>query len=104
MAIIIATDLRIQVSLLNLQPQTVLGLHILDGVMAKFNSDTIITSINDGKHKGLPHYVGLAADIRNRHLPVDVRPVIVQQAQARLGVQFDFVLEKDHFHLEFDPR
>ena len=67
------------------------------------NAETLtITSLMDGKHmKGSLHYVGAATDLR---LPKRNVRVIVRELAKRLGADYDVVLEKDHIHLEFQPK
>lgn len=65
----------------------------------------VITSCTDGKHmKGSKHYSGYAIDIRTRHLlPREIDQVIscFKQWHAK---EYDIVLEKDHIHVEYDPK
>ena len=71
----------------------------------KSTAPCVITSCSDGTHgPNSLHYVGMALDIRTRHLrPDQVHPVYVAIKQA-LGEQFDVVLEGTHIHIEFDPK
>lgn len=65
--------------------------------------ELVITSLNDGKHKkDSLHYSGKAADLRIWELQ-DPSLFCAELAQA-LGDDFDVVLERDHIHLEYDPR
>lgn len=67
--------------------------------------ECIITSGSDGQHMPRSlHYKGLALDFRTRHVPVSQRQKILKSIKARVGPDFDVLLEKDHVHLEFDPR
>lgn len=73
----------------------------------------IITSANDGHHKaGSLHYVNLAVDLR---LPGGLTAkgkardpnLVVNFAmtlRAYLGDDFDVVIEKNHIHVEYDPK
>ena len=79
-----------------------------------FNSmDTpfVVTSGNDGIHGAASlHYVGNAMDIRIRD-PYGAWALTDPQARSfevalksALGEQFDVVWERDHFHVEFQPK
>lgn len=95
------------VKLNNVQPQLVLGLFAAHSIWERFTCGIpfVITSISDGVHKtGSLHYSGCAADIRTRDLGPDLSASIVRQFKARLGENFDIVLEPTHIHIEYDPR
>lgn len=67
------------------------------------NVDTLVTSGAEGQHMaGSLHYVGLALDLRLPS-PATVARVVALLKDA-LGPQYDVVLEKDHIHVEFDPK
>lgn len=64
-----------------------------------------VTSITDGKHRdNSKHYEGKAADFRIWFInTMDLRK-IVKAIQARLGDDYDVVLEDTHIHVEYDPK
>lgn len=65
----------------------------------------VITSGIDGKHSaGSLHYVGLALDFRIRDVPADERERLRSKIAANLGPGFDFIIENDHYHLEYQPK
>ncbi len=62
----------------------------------------IITSTYEGNHgEGSLHYANQAYDVR---IPDDSKLRIFAQIQAALGENFDVVLERTHFHIEYDPK
>lgn len=72
-----------------------------------------ITSGRDGKHGAASlHYVGKAIDIRIRYgqeqnfKQVDPSKVALfcEELRRQLGKDFDVVPERDHVHLEYDPK
>jgi len=65
-----------------------------------------ITSAVGRKHgKGSLHYVGLAIDLRTRDLDSkEQKARIVQKIRDRLTDEFDVVSEKDHIHIEYQPK
>ena len=76
---------------------------IAEEIFAKYGSELVITSANDGKHKDNSlHYKGLALDLRTWHI-AGREGAVVRELQRALGNDFDIVLEKDHIHLELDP-
>ena len=72
------------------------GLDRLDALWKKHGMTLVVTSGMDGKHMtGSLHYKGLAADLR---FPLR------DEIKATLGPNWDVVWEKDHIHVEFDPK
>ena len=65
----------------------------------------VITEGTGGEHsKGSLHYVGLALDFRTRDMTDKMAEVLVMKIKESLGDQYDVVLEKDHIHVEFQPK
>ncbi len=85
-----------------LTPQIVLAIVIAASVWDSLN--LVITSLNEGEHKGQPvkgtdkdpHYLGLAVDLR---LPLDVNTVA--RLRTALGSQYVVLHEKTHIHIQF---
>jgi len=75
-------------------------------IEAAYGSKTaVITSACDGKHsRGSFHYLGLAIDLRTRHLEEGGAEQIVKLMVEWLTDEYDVVLESDHIHLEFQPK
>ena len=64
-----------------------------------------ITSANDGKHMaGSLHYKNRAFDVRIWNILDDTAEAWVGRLKAMLGKDYDIVLEKDHIHLEYQPK
>jgi len=65
-----------------------------------------ITSVIDGKHRpNSLHYSGLAFDLRTRHLKTeDGVKNVAAEIRGALGREYDVVVEKDHIHIEYDPK
>lgn len=98
------------VKLNGMSPQILLAIVIAAPIFSKYQKrELVITSVTDSKHgRGSKHFIGNAVDLRTRTL--DKAP---SQANARLvtndlvvalGAEFDVVLEKDHIHVEWDPK
>jgi hypothetical protein len=105
MSIRIAHNVPIPVDLSNLQPQMVVALLVVEGVFGHFGYEAIITSGRDGKHRaGSLHYLGRALDFRTRHVISHHKTQIVDSLAARLGPDYDVVLEETHLHVEYDPK
>jgi len=93
------------VELHGLHPAMVLALGVANQVYAARGVDLTITSALDGKHgRASLHYVGQAADIRTRNLPPGVAERAAKEIKERLGNEFDVIVEKDHIHIEFQPK
>lgn len=71
-----------------------------------FNSECTITSLQDGTHmEGSLHTSGNAADIRIKDLTLEQAQMLCIHLKSFLGPYgFDIVLEKDHVHVEYDPK
>ena len=84
-------------------PELLLGLWIVNEVYNEFGVDCVITCGMEGVHSTTSlHYSGNAVDIR-RYDGVDMGE-LVRECRSRLMIHYDIVLEKDHVHLEFQPR
>ena len=67
--------------------------------------DAVITSARDGDHMtGSKHYEGKALDLRTRDFSRDTAEKITVKLQNNLGRDYDVVNEKDHIHVEYDPK
>jgi len=86
------------------KPEVSLALIVANDVFKSHGYDMIVTSITDGKHSPTSlHYVGFAFDLRNRHIETLKETVLIQKdLREALTDEFDVILEKDHFHIEFD--
>lgn len=85
--------------------EALLALVIAAEVYDSMGAELVVTSVKDGKHgEASLHYEGKAVDLRIHNLvPLDV-PKVIEKLRKRLGREYDVVLEKDHIHVEFDPR
>lgn len=93
------------VSINGIKPETVLAIQIVNDIYRIFKADLVITSVNDSKHGyGSLHYIGYAFDCRTFHLQEADIPQIVASIKKNLGDDFDVLLEKDHIHVEFQPK
>jgi len=96
--------LKSTVTIEGVKPELLLGLIVANSIFAlQFNSELVITSLTDGRHKvDSLHYRGQAADIRIRGLADPV--AVVTRLKNELDEWFDIVLEADHIHFEYDPK
>ena len=63
-----------------------------------------VTSVTDGQHgNGSLHYVGAAADLRINDMMFDVNNY-VESLKIALKENYDVILEKDHIHIEYQPK
>jgi hypothetical protein len=79
---------------------------VVSTVLAKHGYQSIVTSLNDGKHmEGSLHYKNRAVDLRFKHIPAEKRDELSDEINALLNpLGFDWVVEADHWHCEFDPK
>ena len=87
----------------NISTPLLLGLMVANEVYAELGVNMVITSLCDGAHSETSlHYSGNGADLRiwNLSNPDDV----VEKIKSRLNRHYDVILEKDHIHMEYQPR
>ena len=82
---------------------------IIDAAKAAYfplGLDVVITSGVDGTHHpNSLHYDGKALDLRTFHIETETdREDIQMVLVSKLGADFDVLFEKDHFHIEYDPK
>lgn len=98
-------QLKPSVQLTGITSELLLGLVICNDIYKKYNVEMVITSLLDSKHspKSL-HYSGNAADLRTSNIPdLLTRKKILEEIKTSLGVHYDVVDEKTHFHIEYQP-
>lgn len=102
MAIALKSSARIT----GVRPETLFAMRVAEGVFEDRKLGLMtVTSCNDGKHSpGSKHYTGGAFDIRTRDIPQDQWQIVAGDIRERLGSEYDVVVEKDHFHIELDPK
>ena len=78
--------------------------HVAGCIWDKFNKDLVVTSCCEGKHSNNSlHYVGMAFDFRTNDLSASQLKRIKRMLIESLGSDYDFVLEADHGHFEYQP-
>lgn len=97
-------ELKQGASLENVQWQMFHAAIVAEQIYKKFGAECVITAGTDGKHmEGSLHYKGCALDMRTWNVAGRELQVKVELQQA-LGKDYDVVLEKDHIHVEWDPK
>jgi pyruvate-formate lyase-activating enzyme len=68
----------------------------------KSRGELVITSTYEGNHgEGSLHYADDAIDMRK----IEARPIDGEdKIKEKLGKDYDVVLERDHIHVEYDPK
>lgn len=93
------------VRILGIKTETLLGVQVVASVYAKHGIDCVITSVIEGVHsRASIHYAGQAVDFRIRDIPPHVLSTITLDCKEALAADFDFVLEDNHYHMEFQPK
>ena len=87
-----------------LKPVLLDGLLRLAILFYQYERQLVVTALTDGVHKpGSLHYTGYAADLRTRDVPEWQRPHLLDAMHQTLGLDWDVIQEKDHYHIEYDP-
>lgn len=95
------------VKLTGIKPEIVLACFVVDEIYRDHGrpEGVTITSICDGKHMpNSKHYTGEAIDTRTRYFNRSKQKELTQDIKDQLGAEFDIVLERDHIHIEHDPK
>lgn len=93
------------VKTIGIRPELLLAIMVADGIYLKKGKNLVITSINDGRHSETSlHYSGCGVDLRTRYFTKRVQLEVVKLLKENLTKDYDVILEKDHAHLEFQPR
>jgi hypothetical protein len=98
--------LKDDVRVYGIRPEILLALIMADQVYTSFGiRETWVTSVSEGQHKaGSFHYKGLAFDLRISNIPTAGLGAVHAKLKEVLGKDFDVLLEKDHIHVEYDPK
>lgn len=93
------------VKLFGLKSETLAAMIAVDGAYNDLGHDLVITSVRDGQHSRTSlHYVGYAFDCRIHGINPERLSELVQLIRESLTDEFDVILEKDHIHIEFQPK
>ncbi|KKL05866.1 hypothetical protein LCGC14_2601760 [marine sediment metagenome] len=89
-----------------IRAELILALLVAEGVYDKYDTDLVVTSVNDGRHSYTSlHYSGSAADIRTRELPeADSIQAVAEEIRQDLSDEYDVIVESDHIHIEYQPK
>ena len=94
--------LKLGVDVSRLKPEISKKLNIIDEIYTFFNELCIITSTYEGNHMSSSlHYQNKAIDVSKPEKHTDK---ILNMLRKRLSLNYDIVLEKDHIHIEYDPK
>lgn len=94
----------------NVAGEIVLAIMVAQSVYASHGFDCVITRlydyVKDQVKRSLHNRDGIcrAVDLRINHLPVGFAANISTEIALRLCNGYDVVLEKDHIHIEWDPK
>lgn len=89
-----------------IRSELILAILVADGIYDKYETDLVLTSVNDGKHSHASlHYSGSAMDIRTRDLPEeDSVQKVAEEIRQALSNEYDVVVELNHIHIEYQPK
>lgn len=84
--------------------EILLALIVAEQVYNTLDAELTLTSCTDGIHGySSLHYVGYAIDLRTSNIN-DNKFYVAREITKRLTCEYDVVLEKDHIHIEFQPK
>jgi hypothetical protein len=94
--------LKAGVDISRLERNTRRSLTVVDSIFDDEIGFFVITSTYEGNHSaGSLHYANQAYDVR---WPAVNGHKIFRRIQKALGPKFDVVKERDHIHIEYDPK
>ena len=90
------------------KPEIALALIACNDVFNYYGKQMVVTSVADGKHSLTSlHYVGFAFDLRGSiawgFTESELNSIKKDLIEA-LTDEFDVILEKDHYHIEFQVK
>ncbi|MCP3977223.1 MAG: hypothetical protein GY720_22265 [bacterium] len=93
------------------KPELLFGLLICQRVYEEHGVELRVTSICEGRHKrASAHYTGRGADLgtkseaNGQQYGQSLKAEITAGLKEDLGSEFDVILERDHIHVEYDPK
>jgi len=90
------------VDISRLERHTRKSLTMLEGAWKSRGEELTITSTFEGNHSaGSLHYANQAYDLR---YPTDDHEFWMELTRKYLIIHFDIVAERDHLHIEYDPK
>ena len=93
------------VRVLGTKPETLVAMQAAAAVLRHHDIEYVVTSIIDGVHaRGSKHYSGNAFDFRTRHMAHGQPEQVRKELSDALAGDYDVVLERDHIHVEYDPK
>lgn len=98
-------QLKAGVRVSGLRTETLLAILVASQAYELKGHECVVTSCIEGRHRrGSLHYVGQAVDFRTAKIPARAVDDIVNLLRESLGSDYDVVSEKDHIHVEFQPK
>lgn len=97
--------LKNTVQIIGIKAEVLLGILVACECYKSFGEELTITSIIDGLHSRTSlHYSGNAFDCRIRDLTKVTPEKLTEKIKSSLTTEFDIILEKDHIHIEWQPK
>lgn len=93
------------VNIQGIRPELLFAILVTNDIYKKFGQELVITSLNDSKHsKTSLHYAGCAFDARIFYFDDSEYSQVAAAIKTRLGIDYDVIIEKDHLHIEYQPK
>ncbi len=97
--------LKAGVRIRGITPEMAFVMPIIESVYLEYGTEAVITSVSEGRHmRGSKHYTGCAVDVRTRTVDTEHHAPLCASLRGALEEDFDVVLERDHIHIEYDPK
>lgn len=91
-------------------PALVWALGAIKDLYRRYKVEMVITSGCEGKDgdglhmDGSKHYTGEGVDLRSNKFSNYDKECFAKDVRENIGPEFDFIVESDHFHLEYDVK
>lgn len=100
---------KLGVKIFGIREETVVALVTIESVFRDEELDCIVTSVSEkAVHSRTSlHFAGFAIDLRTiafEHMTQTQAEWITARLKEALTDEFDVILEKDHIHVEFQPK
>ena len=94
-----------KIDLSGLSNQMIIAWDVLETILSAYGVDAICTCGREGEHSYTSlHYVGKALDFRSYELNKEEQEEVRIAFTIALSIDFDFVVEENHFHIEYQPK
>lgn len=96
---------KTNVKINGIKPEACIIITVVHSIYSVHDIACEVTSVTEGKHSRTSlHYIGHAVDFGIKNLGTVFAKEILEDIKTALTDEFDVLLEKDHIHVEFQPK